>query len=219
MPDAARRLVDRMAAWDGHYRKDSQGAVAFELFYGQFVGAFYQRKYGEADGKAFLGFGRIKRMLVEDLPAAPEDGLRADLRAALAAAAKTAGRYKTWGDMHRLGLAHPLSFAPVIGNKYRFGDHPVAGSTDTLMKTAHGPVTGRHFTRYGQNARHISDLSDMDANYFVLVGGQDGWLSSPTGFDQARLWLSGDYVHVPLRIETVTKTFKTRQRLLPKSGD
>ena len=32
----------------------------------------------------------------------------------------------------------------------------------------------RHFTRYGSNARHISDLSNIDRNYFVLLGGQDG---------------------------------------------
>ncbi len=219
MDPAARKLVDGMATWDGHYRKSSQGAVAFELFYGHFVTSFYKRKYGEADGKAFLGFGRIKRMLVEDMPSAPEAGLREDLRAAVAAAAATAPRFKNWGDMHRLGLAHPLSFAPVIGDKYRFGDYPVAGSSDTLMKTAHSPATGRHFTRYGQNARHISDMSDMDANWFVLVGGQDCWLSSTTAFDQARMWLAGTYVRVPLRIETVAASFKTVLKLEPKPGN
>lgn len=219
MSPAARKLVERMAAWDGHYRKDSRGAVAFELFFSHFVRAFYVRKYGPEDGEAFLGFGRIKRMLVEDMTSAPEEGLRADLRSALAAAAQKAGRFESWGEMHRLGLAHPLAFAPVIGDKYRFGDYPVAGSTDTLMKTAHNPSDGRHFTRYGQNARHISDMSDPDENYFVLVGGQDGWLSSPSAFDQARLWLAGKYVRVPLRIETVSETFETRQHLTPRTGD
>lgn len=216
MPPSAQKLFDSMAAWDGYYRKDSQGAVAFELFYGQFVRIFYERKYGAEDGATFLGFGRIKRMLVEDMVSAPEDGMRSDLRAALAVAADKAKGIKTWGDIHRLGLAHPLSFAPVIGSKYRFGNYAVAGSSDTLMKTAHGPVDGKHFARYGQNARHISDMSDPDANYFVLVGGQDGWLSSATAFDQARLWLVNKYIRVPLRIETVQKEFKKRQVLAPR---
>ncbi len=70
-----------------------------------------------------------------------------------------AGEFADWGDMHRLRLAHPLALVPLIGERYRFDETPVGGSTDSLMKTAHGSTVERHFVRYGSDARHISDLS------------------------------------------------------------
>ena len=133
--------------------------------------------------------------------------------AGTAAAAAAVAKYPSWGAMHRLGLAHPLSFLPVIGERYRFADLPVGGSTDTLMKTAHGTTAERHYTRYGSNARHISDLSDLDRNYFVLLGGQDGRFNSSTFLDQAELWTADAYVEVPLRIETVRERFAHHIRL------
>ncbi len=121
--------------------------------------------------------------------------------------------YPSWGATHRLGLAHPLSFLPLIGDRYRFADFPIGGSTDTLMKTAHGAASELHFTRYGSNARHISDLSDLDRNYFVLLGGQDGQFNSASFLDQAELWVKGSYIEVPLRLETVYERFAYHIRL------
>jgi penicillin G amidase len=56
-------------------------------------------------------------------------------------------------------------------------------------------------------ARHISDLSDLDRNYFVLLGGQDGWLGSTTFLDQVALWQQGKYITLPLRPETARATY------------
>ena len=92
----------------------------------------------------------------------------------------------------------------------------MAGSTDTLMKTAHGPATERHATRYGSNARFVADLSDPDANDFTLLGGQDGWMRSSTFLDQVDLWRQGKYVRVPLRAETARKLFRHKTLLKPK---
>ena len=123
--------------------------------------------------------------------------------------------------MHRLGLHHPLSVLPIVGKRYCFGDYPIGGSSDTVMKTAHGLSDRRHSTPYGAMARHISDLSDMDRNFFVLLGGQDGWLRSSTFTDQLPMWLSGTYIQVPLRVATVRATFPHRTVLKPKkpNGD
>ena len=75
------------------------------------------------------------------------------------------------------------------------------------MKTAHNTTAERHGVTYGSNARHISDMSDPDANWFVLLGGQDGWFNSSTMMDQWALWRSGDYVRVPLTPSEVRATF------------
>ena len=76
------------------------------------------------------------------------------------------------------------------------------------MKTAHASTDLRHRASYGANARHVSDLSDLDRNWFVLLGGQDGWLNSSTFLDQVPLWLEGRYLEMPLRLETVRAQFR-----------
>jgi penicillin amidase len=70
-------------------------------------------------------------------------------------------------------------------------------------------------TRYGTQARHISDLADPDANWFVLLGGQDGWFNSTTFRDQADLFVTGRLVQVPLTLARVRATFPHRLDLAP----
>ena len=132
-----------------------------------------------------------------------------------AAAGKKLARFPTWGEMHRLQLRHPLSFLPVIGGRYAFVDEAIGGSTDSLMKTAHPATDERHSAGYGANARHVSDLGDPDRNWFVLLGGQDGWLNSTTFLDQVPLWLEGRYVEVPMRPQTVQRRFRFVSKLRP----
>ena len=206
-----KQLVARLAAWDGHYSEDSQGALAFELLLHHFVEAYYD----ETALDAYSAAGRMLKLIRDDVAGADESALAPVLVAALDKAAEAAEGFTGWGDMHRLGLAHPLSFLPLIGSRYRFADLPAAGSRSTVMKTAHALTGERHFTRYGSNARHISDLSDDDRNYFVLLGGQDGWFGSTTFMDQVALWQRGDYVEVPLRLDTVRAKFSYRTELAP----
>lgn len=90
---------------------------------------------------------------------------------------------------------------------------PAAGDNDTLNKTGHGPVHGRRVT-YGACARHVSDLADPDANWFVLLGGQDGWLGSANAADQVPLWEAGEAKQVPLR-PAAAHAWPHRTRLEP----
>ena len=106
--------------------------------------------------------------------------------------------------MHRLRLAHPLSRLPLVGGGTVFAEEGVGGSSETLMKTAHATTAeGAHSVTYGSNARHVSDLSDPDENWFVLLGGQDGRFNSSTMLDQWELWRRGEYVRVPLTLPAV----------------
>ena len=204
-----------MRAWDGRYRAADRGPVAFELVYRHFSQYLAVRKVGEEFAQAYGGFSRIKRMLIEDFAALGDAEAAPMLLKAFAAAGERLGKFATWGDMHRLSLGHPLSFAPLIGRRYRFGDHPASGSSDTLMKTAHDPSDERHETRYGQQARHLSDMADMDDNRFLLLGGQDGWFNSSTALDQVPMWRRGDYIRLPMRAESL-KAWRVRtMRLVP----
>ena len=209
-----RRLIEALAAWDGHYARDSQGALAFEILVRHFIDAFYSPRLSEADIGAIAGSGRVFELVAEDL-----DDPDGDLSGALATALKNASprfaEFADWGEMHRLSIGHPLANIPVIGRRFRFADLAAAGSRETVMKTAHSTTDGRHDTRYGSNSRHVSDLSDPDENYFVLLGGQDGWFGSSTLMDQVPLWREGRYIRVPLRIEAVREAFPHQMVLEP----
>jgi penicillin amidase len=84
------------------------------------------------------------------------------------------------------------------------------------MKTGHGLVSGPHEVSFGSMARHVSDLSDPDANWFVLFGGQDGWLGSANFADQVPLWREGRSIRVPLRPATVAAEFPRTTVLSPR---
>ena len=81
------------------------------------------------------------------------------------------------------------------------------------MKTNASPSGEKHTARYGSQARHISDMGDIDENYFVLLGGQDGFMGSTTFVDQVDLWRAGDYIRMPLRPESVERDFTTKMVL------
>jgi penicillin amidase len=103
----------------------------------------------------------------------------------------------------------------MFGRPWRFADLPAGGGADTLMKTAHRQTACRHGVSYGSMARHISEMSDPDRNYFVLLGGQDGWIGSTTFLDQVALWQAGNYISLPLRMETSRATFRHVTLLAP----
>ncbi len=203
----ARTAIDRLRGWDGAYRADSTGAVTFEQFRHAFTTRFYVLLHGEDDGETFASIGRRTALLGEEIAAADEETLRAALAAGLEAAADGLESFANWGEMHRLSLAHPLANVPLIGGRYEFAEAGVGGSSETLMKTAHDAAAGRHSVNYGSNARHISDMTDPDENYFVLLGGQDGWFNSTTILDQWDLWQRGEYVRVPLTLAEVRARF------------
>lgn len=197
--------------WDGLYDADSRGALAFELTAFAFAANFWN----EEERKLMEIGGRFDEQLGEAIAAAEPIDVAAALTPSLDAASKGMEEFTVWGDMHRLGLRHPLSFIPVVGDKYVFGNVPISGSSTTVMKTAHGDTDARHLTRFGSQARHISDMSDPDANWFALLGGQDGWINSANFTDQFDFWLRGEYVQVPLQVETVEREFRHKMELRP----
>jgi penicillin amidase len=206
-------LLATLAEWRGDYAPDSRGALAFELL-------VYHLSRGLIDRGRLTAYSTLWQsgtLIRADLRQAAGRPLAAELDRALGRAAAGFRRYADWGDMHRLLLDHPLGLLPVLGRRYRFGRYRAGGTTDTVMKTAHGPAGGRHVTRFGACARHNSDLADEDSNYFVLLGGQDGWLGSSTFLDQLPLWQRGEYVELPLRLETVRARFRHRTLLRPPS--
>ena len=209
------RVLSAISLWDGCYGVDSKGALAFELLTYHLASAYYKKRYGEILAGFLLRSPAVYAFLTQDLKT---QDLSKQLKSALRKASKDFETYDVWGKFHFLRLAHPFGNIPVLGRKFRFGDYPVPGSTQTVMKSAHPLTNEKHFATYGASARHVSDLSDPDENYFVLLGGQDGYWGSGNFMDQVPLWRHHRYVRMPLRLETVRKTFAHRMALSgPKS--
>jgi len=204
------RILALLKAWDGCYRVDSHGAAAFEVLLFHFARRFYP----PAVQAAYAASWKLRDLIRRDVERGGEPRLADAARCALRDTARR-WHWRSWGELHRLRLDHPLAALPLIGRRYRYFDLPAAGGSESVMKTANGLAGGRHRVRYGSNARHVSDLSDLDANHFALLGGQDGWFGSTTFADQVDLWRAGAYVRVPLLPETVRRSFPFVTRLEP----
>jgi penicillin amidase len=219
------QFMAALAGWDGCYDTDSAGAVAFQTLLYHFAGAYYSRRYDRPMAQMLLKSAYARDFLKSDLADAPSPNpspvdqpaeMCALLRDAVAQAAESAKLFRNWGVMHRLEIAHIFSTVPYIGVKYRLADYPAAGANETLWKTAHPLTAWKNFATYGAVARAIMDLSNSTENYFVLLGGQDGRLRSDAALDQVPLWLSRQYIKVPLSPEDVPKSFEFSVELTPE---
>lgn len=210
-------VLEDLSAWNGEFSSDSRGALVFSLFVYYFSSELYQQRLGPAITRYLLSSQALNSFLQEDLETLPSAELQGALFKALAKTERRASKFKNWGDMHTLVLKHPLARLPLAGDHYIFQRQPASGSTLTVMKTAHTMTDEVHETRYGANARHISDLSEADENYFVLLGGQDGFLGSANFVDQLPLWNESTYMQIPLRPESVRRMFAIVSRLTPSS--
>ena len=211
LPPAETAFIDGLRGWDGRYEADTQAPVLFETLLYHIV----RERHGGKPGSADSQWEMIAHYLLEDLDALPEEQRRRIYRLALHSAATDAARHPSWGDMHRLVVGHLIQNLPLIGHRFVSADLPASGSRETPMKTAHGLINSRHQARYGSQARQVSDMGDMDANWFVLLGGQDGWLGSANYADQIALWQRREYIRLPLRLDTVREEFGTVMVLKP----
>lgn len=213
-----RKMLRCLAEWDGDYKASSRGAAAFQLIVHAFAVPFLEKGYGRALTGYLLASEAFYRVLEEELVREPGPALLDALSDGVRKAYRSWRRYPTWGILHRLRPAHPLRLLPLVGRLFILDDAGADGSSQTVHKTAH-PVTGRpHAVTYGAVARHISDLSDPDANHFALLGGQDGWLLSENSLDLWAKWRRREYVRIPLSPGAVAEAFPFVLELKPESG-
>jgi penicillin amidase len=203
--------LEIIASWNGRHDIDSKGAVAFEAAIATLVpslGGDIERTIIEIGGSE----GNTYAELIEN--AAP-GSLDAPLKAALSAAGRALSTYANWRDMHTLALRHTFGALPLVGGRYRYGELPWPGSSDTLWRADHGLSTAKVTTGFGSQARYISDMSDLDSNWFALLGGNDGWLNSANFLDEVEAFRTSALIQMPLRLETLQQNFPYRTALAP----
>ena len=208
--DDTRTLKRALENWDGVYAESSTGALAFELLVLHLLRAMHGPRMAQ-----YARSWDTRGLLQIDLAARGDAEARAIVTIAAPPAARALIRYGVWGAMHRLRIPHPLARIPLLGRRLSFGDWPVGGNGETILKTGAGLTDKKHFAGLVAVSRHVSDMGDLDANYFVLLGGQDGWFGSTTLLDQVPLWRNGTYIQVPLRPDAVRTHFTHETILTP----
>jgi len=207
-------ILSAILRWDGHYTTDSAGAAAYQRLLDSLLDELYKSRYATPIIRTMRSGAYVHDFVREDLASPASESA---FRRALDHASIDYDPAQTWGDVHRLAIAHPLSNIPVLGSRYTFDNIPSAGTTTTVHKAAHSINGGRHQVTFGANSRLICDLSDLDANLVVLLGGQDGHLGSEHFIDQVPLWQSGEMIPLPLSREgQLARTVRTVE-LVPTS--
>ncbi|HEX7088822.1 MAG TPA: penicillin acylase family protein [Longimicrobiales bacterium] len=201
LPERARLLAE----WDLEARGDSRAAALFYTWYERLRQAGGASFYGDADPGAVA----IPRALTNEvlerraLPWVEGEGARESFDSLAAAAMGTADSLvgeRTWGEIHRVELAHALAAARwlEVSLGLNVGPAPHAGSPTTVNVASHDG--GFPFvTRYGASQRHVVDMADVDgAGGFILPAGQSGVPFSRHYRDQFERWRSGGLWPIPL---------------------
>jgi penicillin amidase len=195
----AAAVLDELSRWNARFDLDSKGAVAFDATLFHLVPTLVdpiEQQVIETGGSEYIAYANL-------IDAAPPEILNGELARSLSLAHESMLSYPTWGDMHRLPLSHNFGVIPVIGGRYRFADLPWPGSTETLWRADHNLAAGRVNVGFGAVARHISDMSDLDSNWFALLGGNDGWINSANFMDEVDAFRDETLIQLPLRPESV----------------
>ncbi|HEX4844008.1 MAG TPA: penicillin acylase family protein [Limnobacter sp.] len=200
-------LCKAIDLWDGSYTADSFAAVQFEFLLHAMVRELSVLRHGGRIPTLMDQWSYLSACLMEDLEMLTPQERSAHVPKALQWAVECAPHWQLWGNLHKVRLRHVLGHVPLLGKLFSSKSMPAAGSRETLMKNAHGLLSGFDETSYGSQSRHLSDLQDPDANYFVLLGGQDGWVGSALMTDQIGLWQTRQSIQMPLRKERIEELF------------
>ncbi|MAZ48635.1 MAG: hypothetical protein CME65_08725 [Halobacteriovoraceae bacterium] len=195
-PDFLKEIwFEKFSTWDGKFLDKSQGALAFH-------GVMYflaQEKY--------LEDSNWKENLLKELRATKGEKIKNKLIKHSPEIKKFMRKFKSWGDFTRQSQKTIFGMIPLIGERYSYDSIPLSGNSDTINKYGRSLNLEVSEVSYGASARHISDLSSPDENYFIQNGGQDSWLMNENLADQAAMFKRGEYLKLPLTMDKVKKSF------------
>ncbi len=215
LPTGAGPVVRHLSSWDGHYSVDSKGAYLHQAVVAEFAPKFYETMDRSGEDQLWWATTYLPEQLQKDMSEADPTLVRRLLLRALQKASPLARDGKTWGDIHRVNVEHLLGRVPYLGRSFRLYDLPIPGSVETVFKSVGTMTVEKHPSSFGSQSRHLSDMSDPNANYFVLFGGQDGAFHSTNFSDQVSLWARGDLIQFPLEVEKVKELFRRQTRFSP----
>ena len=209
-------LFQKLLKWNGDYEKEKIEPVIFELFLHALGKKMISKRFQQPESIKILEQTLfLKDLTREILAEEPIETRSLIVQNILDQIHWKSTSYINWGEFHPMKVQFALGYLPWIGKAFQYDEMPASGSTDTLFKRSFLMTESGAAITYGSSARHISDMSDLDSNYFVLYGGQNGYPFSKNIADQIPLWEAGQYIQMPMRLETVKKQFQTVLELKP----
>lgn len=200
-------LCNSIDLWNGAYSADNFAALQFEFLLTALVRELSVLRHAGRMPGLMDQWAYLTACLLEDLENLSNSDRSRIVPLCVDEANRKAQHWQLWGNLHKIRLRHVLGHVPLLGKLFSSKSFPAAGSRETLMKNAHNLVRGFDETSYGSQSRHLSDLSDPDGNYFVLLGGQDGWVGSHLMTDQVPLWQTRQSIQMPLRLNRIEQLF------------
>ncbi|HEY1057518.1 MAG TPA: penicillin acylase family protein [Limnobacter sp.] len=202
-----RVLCNALLNWNGQYSADSMAALQMEFLLTALVRLLARLRLKGRVPSLMHEWTYLTDGLMDDLESLTTAERTQHVPACVDEACRMAQRWQMWGNLHKIRPRHVLGYLPILGKLFSARSFPASGSRETLMKNAHGLITGFDETSYGSQSRHWSCLSHPDANHFVLLGGQDGWVGSQLLVDQIPLWQAAQTIQMPLLPQTVHALF------------
>ena len=202
--------------WDARYQADSRGPMVFEIQMWQLANAIFNDTISnDIIRNKVLSSDIWRQEIYEALEQAKPEQIRKWVTMADEKAQDEIEDFASWGDMHTQTIQSPLGLVPYLGRGFRYKTYGASGGATTINKAVSRPGTDDPKVIFGAQSRHISDLSDMDENYFVMLGGHDGWLDNPHLTDQVDAWRKGEYIKLPLKMSSIPKVFNLRTIKIP----
>lgn len=207
-------IIRKLQLWDGNYTSPSSSAVVFYALMSSLWSSYTNEIKNPVLKKLNQSNDNWKSLLMKWLNTQKSEKVSGLVEKALPLVKKTSLKYPTWGDFTVQTQRTILGRIPFIGSKFNLNSYPGVGESDTLNKRGRDLSHEKEKISYGASARHISDMSDPDENYFILHGGQDSWLMNENLADQTKLWRKGGYIKIPLTLKKVESEFTAFQSVI-----
>lgn len=208
------KLYQKLIQWNGAYDKNLIEPVIFEMLKQDLASSVLRQRFQNSASIHQLEQTLFLNDLIQEILSDMSIEERSKIiQTSLEQIKSKSTSVSNWGQFHPMTVQYLFGYIPWIGKAFEIQTLPASGANDTLFKRAFLMKENSAGITYGSSARHISDLSDPNANYFVLFGAQNGYPFSKDNANQLSLWENAEYIQIPLEIEKVREQFKTVQHL------
>ncbi|MEM7646227.1 MAG: penicillin acylase family protein, partial [Pseudomonadota bacterium] len=172
------RYLEELTQWDGKYQIDSYGPVVFEMLAWQMALDLFPKMIpNEKIRGVLINSDNWRQRLLDELNKKTKGEINDLVILSFSQVEKHLEKFKNWGEMHVQVMQSPLGMVPYLGGRFKLFEYPADGGATTLNKSAFSAGFNKREVNFGAQTRHISLMSELNENYFVMLGGNDGWLN------------------------------------------
>ncbi len=236
LTETGKKALEILSGWDYSMDAGSAAASIFEFMYNSFTKCVFADELGEVLFQKFHSTKSVSRTATEtvfDDPASIwydntgtpgvtesfDDNAWCAFSEAVMELESRMGPEPaewSWGKIHKLELAHPMSSVRILEKAFDLNPNAfaVGGSFHTVSPYSYGN-DGRYISNHGSSQRHIFDLSNWDNSLTVIPTGISGIPASRHYCDQTDLYVSGKYHSDYFSRDKVVKAARYKMRFEP----